>query len=124
METEPRPELLNIVMKRLHKEERALAIRRVVIFSILLTCSIIGFVPAFNMLMSDVSQSGFYNFFSLIFSDFSVVMTYWQNFFMIILETLPALSLALFLAVILTFLQSTKLLIKDIKIIKHNYGYR
>jgi len=121
---EPRSELLSIIIKRLHKEERILAVRRVVLFAIMFACSVIGLVPAFNMLMSDISSSGFYNFFSLIFSDFSVVATYWQNFTMILLETLPALSLALFLAVILTFLQSTKLLLKDIKklnIIRHGF---
>jgi hypothetical protein len=39
---------------------------------------------------------------------------------MILLETLPAASLALFLAVLLTLLQSTKSLIKNIKIMQNN----
>jgi len=124
METEPKTELLGIIMKRLHKEERIFAIKRVILFSIIMVCSVAGVVPAFNILVLDVSKSGFYNFVSLAFSDFSVVITYWQSFIMVLLETLPALSLALVLAVILTFLQSTRLLVKDIKklnIIRHGF---
>jgi hypothetical protein len=55
------------------------------------------------------------------FSDFSSVAAYWQSFAMILLETLPAISLALFLAIILVFLQSIKSLTKDIKIIKSRH---
>jgi len=112
---EPRQELLGLILQRIHKEERLLTIRRVVLFSTIFACSVIGLVPTFNMLMLDISSSGFNNFFSLLFSDFSVVTTYWQSFVMILLETLPALSLALFLAVILTFLESAKFITKDIK---------
>ena len=53
----------------------------------------------------EVKQPGFINFFSLMFSDFSSVVTYWQSFAMILLETLPALSLALFLAVFIYCLE-------------------
>ncbi|OGZ93266.1 MAG: hypothetical protein A2528_00535 [Candidatus Staskawiczbacteria bacterium RIFOXYD2_FULL_37_9] len=65
------------------------------------------------MLLADFIQSGFINFFSLIFSDFTVVRTYWQSFAMILLETLPALSLVLFLGVLLILLQSIKSLTKN-----------
>lgn len=113
--TDPRPQLLGIILEKIHKEERIFVIKHVVLFLIIFVCSIIGIVPAFNMLASDISSSGFNHFFSLIFSDFSSVTTYWQSFGMILLETLPAVSLALFLAVVLTFLESAKFLTKDIK---------
>lgn len=114
---EPPKGLLENILKRIRKEERLLVLRRVIIFSITLTGSAFGFLPTFKMLLSDFSQSGFLRFFSLIFSDFSVVITYWQNFAIILLETLPAVSLALFLAVLLAFLQSIKSLTRDVKII-------
>lgn len=113
--------LLEKILKRIHREERILVLRRVVLFSITLAGSILAFVPALKILLSDFSQSGFLNFFSLIFSDFPSVAAYWQSFAMILLETLPAVSLALFLAVLLTFLESVKVLTKNIKIIRsHN----
>ncbi len=114
---EPPKGLLEKILKRIHKEERILVLRRTIIFSATLIASIIGFVPAFNMLSADFSRSGFLNFLSLIFSDFSSVMPHWQNLAMILLESLPAVSLALFLAIVLTFLQSIKSLSKNIKTI-------
>ena len=119
---EPSPELFPKIMKRIHKEQRFLVIRDSIIFSTTLLGSVIAFVPVFKMLSSDMSKTGFLNFFSLFFSDFSVVMSYWKSFSLILLETLPVISLALFLAVLLTFLQSIRKLTKDIKIIRNNYS--
>jgi len=116
---EPPNGLLEKILIRIHREERILVLRKTIIFSTTLALSLIALVPSFNVLLSDLSQSGFINFFSLMFSDLSVVTKYWQNFAMILLETLPTLSLALFLAIILTFLQSAKSLFENIKTIKN-----
>ena len=118
---DPPAGLLETILKRIHREERLLVLRRVILFSILLTGSVVGLFPAFNMLLSDFNQSGFLRFFSLMFSDFPAVATYWQSFTMVLLETIPAISLALFLAVLVTFLQSIKSLTKNIKIIKGHH---
>jgi hypothetical protein len=121
LNSEPPNGLLEKILKRIHKEERLFVLRRTIIFSTALITSAIAMIPALQLLLSDFSQSGFINYLSLVFSDFSLITAYWKNFLMILLETLPAVSLALFLAVLLTFLQSTKSLIKNIKIIKsHN----
>jgi hypothetical protein len=113
--------LLEKILKRIRKEERILVLRRLIVLSITLTGSMAGLIPSFKILLTDFSRSGFTSFFSLIFSDFSRVATYWQSFAMVLLETLPAVSLALFLAVFLIFLESTKSLIKNIKIIKSHH---
>jgi len=110
--------LLEKVLKRIRKEERVLVLRRTVIFSLTLLASLIGFIPSLNILLSNFNNSGFTSFFSLIFSDFSSVATYWQSFALILLESLPAVSLAIFLAVVLTLLQSIKSLTENIKIWK------
>jgi hypothetical protein len=104
--------LLEKVLKRIHREERLLIFRRIILLSVIFTMSLVGLFPAFNMLLSDFQQSGFLQFSSLAFSDFSIVTTYWKSFVMTLLQTLPAISLALFLTVLLTFLQSIKSLIK------------
>jgi len=114
---EPSKGLLEKIIKRIHKEERLLGLKRTAIFSTTLIISVIGFFPAFSMLSTDLNQTGFLQFLSLTFSDWSIVATYWQTFIMILLETMPAVSLALFLAVLLTFLQSIKSLSKNVKII-------
>jgi len=118
---DPPAGLLETILKRIHREERLLVLRRVILFSILLTGSVAGIFPAFSMLLSDFNQSGFLKFFSLMFSDFPAVATYWQSFTMVLLQALPILSLAVFLTILLTFLQSIKSLTKDIKIIKSHH---
>lgn len=109
-------------MNRIHREQRILVIkRRIAVFSIVLIGSIIAFFPVFNMLKSAFVESGFMQFLSLLFSDFEVVLSYWQSFALSLLESLPVLSLMAFLAVVLGFLESAKYLTKDIKYV---YGYR
>lgn len=112
---EPPTGLLEKILKSIHAQERLLALRRVALFSVFFIGSIIGLFPTFNMLLSDFNQSGFLQFFSLVFSDFSTIVTYWKSFIIILLETLPAISLALFLTVVLTFLQSIKSLTHEYK---------
>ena len=119
-EIEPAKDLLEKIIKRIHKEERVLVLRKTICFSALLILSLFAFTPAYKTLMLDLNQSGFLNFSSLVISDFSSVLTHWQSFGLILLETLPVISLALFLAVVLTFLQSLKSLTKTSKL----YGKR
>jgi hypothetical protein len=119
---EPPIGLFEKILKRIHREERLLVLRRVFIFSATLICSVFGFMPAGKMLLSDFNQSGFLRFFSLIFSDFSTVATYWQSFMLALLETLPVISILALLAIVLVFLQSIRLLSKDVKtIINHGW---
>jgi hypothetical protein len=120
MNIEPSQGLFKKIMKRIHREERFLAIRKNIFFSITFVISTGSFIPAFKMLLSDFSESGFLSFFSLIFSDFSIISVYWKNFALILLETLPVFSIAVFLVILLVFLQSLKSLSKNIKIINRN----
>lgn len=114
---EPPTGLMKKIIMRIHKEERVLVLRRIILFSVTLIFSTLSFIPISNMLMSDFNQSGFLHFVSLAFSDFSVVTAYWQSFTITLLETLPAISLALFFAILLIFLESVKYLTKDVRTI-------
>lgn len=114
---QPPKDLLEKVLKRVHKEQRFFFFKRIAIISTTLIISIIALIPSLNMVISDLNQSGFNSFISLLFSDFSTVIVYWKSFTIILLETIPALSLALFLTVLLTLLQSIKSLTKNIKTI-------
>jgi len=115
--SEPSPELFLKVMKRIRREERILAIKKIAVLSVVLVASGIALVPAVKMLVQEIQNSGFIQFASLAFSDFETVKAYWQSFALAILQTIPALSLALCLAVLFTFLQSMKGLSKNIKTI-------
>jgi hypothetical protein len=115
-------ELFLRIMNRIHKEQRLLVIkRRIAVFSVILVGCVIAILPAFNMLKTAFTESGFMQFLSLLFSDFEVMVAYWQQFLPSLLESFPVLNLMAFLTVILGFLESAKYLTKDIKFI---YGYR
>ncbi len=115
---EPPSGLFEKTMSRIREEQRVFAIKqRVAVFSVIMMASIAAFIPAFKLFQTDLSESGFLQFFSLALSDFGVVITYWHSFVMSLLETIPAVSLSMLLAVIFVFLGSFKLWIKDIKFI-------
>ena len=117
--SEPSPELFLKIMKRIRREERILAFKKIGLLSVISLASVVAFVPAIKMLVQEAQSSGFVQFASLAFSDFEVLKAYWQNFALTILETIPAVALALCLAILLTLLQSIKSLSKNIKTISN-----
>jgi ABC-type spermidine/putrescine transport system permease subunit I len=119
---EPPEGLLGKIMERIRQEKHLLAVkRRLVVIFLGFAASAAALIPVFNLARTDLAQSGFLQFFSLAFSDFGIIIAYWQSFAMSLLETIPAISLAMFFAVIFMFLGSLKLLARDVKIV---YGYQ
>ncbi len=109
---------MNRIMARIKAEQRFLTVkRRVVIFSLGFIGSAAAFIPAFKMMYSNLMESGFLQFLSLLFSDLGTIAAYWRSFVMSLLETVPAFSLAVFLAVVFVFLESIRFLSRDIKFI-------
>jgi len=115
---QPPAGLLGRIINRIQTERNLLtAKRRLVIFSVGLIGSIAAFVPVFKMVYQGFAESGFMQFLSLLFSDTGVVLSYFGNFLSSLLETLPVTGLLAFSVVLLIFLESLKLLAKDLKII-------
>lgn len=114
-------DLFDKIMARIHKEEKMLVIkRRIVLFSLSILFSGAAIMPIFNMVWKGFIESGFFKFLSLIISDTGIVILYWQEFTMSLLESLPISGLILLSFVILAFLESLKLLTKNLRI----YGYK
>lgn len=110
--------LFDKIMGRLQKERKILTLkRRLAIFSLGAILSALGLIPAYQTLQASLAESGFFQFFSLIFSDSQIISAYWQNFVLSLLESLPTLNLIIFLAVTIVFLEFLKLLIKNLKVI-------
>ncbi len=120
---EPPDGLFEKIMSRIARERGFLTLkRRLVIFAFGIAGSAAAFIPIFKMAQAGFVESGFIQFFSLLFSDAETVIVYWRNFGLALLETLPVTSVALLLAAVLVFLESLKLFIKDGKIFlrQHN----
>lgn len=105
-------------MKRIQKEERFLVFKRTAATSAVFLLALAAVFPSLKMLTENLASSGFFNFMALLFADWKAVSANWQSFAMVLLQSLPALSFALFLAVLLAALQSAKSIFKNIKIIR------
>lgn len=113
---EPRAELFDTVMKRIRKEERFLLMRkRLAAATVMMLGSGIMLFPLFGAVRTSLAESGFMEFLSLIFSDFKLVLSYWQSFSWALLESFPATSFAGFLAALLIFLGALKYIAQDLK---------
>ena len=111
--------LLEKIMRRIRREQRLLLLKRSIIYLVGLAGSMAAFVPTFRMVKTGLIESGFIQFFSLLFSDLNIVMAHWQNFALALLESLPVMDIIVFAVVIVVFLESLKFLAKDMKIVFH-----
>ncbi len=84
------------------------------IFSFICLGSLAAAIPAFNTLIARFSESGFYEYFSLIFSDIGSVVTSWKEFGLLLTESLPVMSIAITLALVLVFFLSIRYTFKQI----------
>jgi hypothetical protein len=110
-------ELYNKVLQRINRERELLTIkRRLVIFSVSLAVSLVAFFPVINLVRAGFAESGFLQFFKLIFSDFEVIKMYWQNFVLILLESLPISGIIMLLITLLIFIESLNILARDLRV--------
>lgn len=101
---EPSPELYLKIIKRLRKEKHRAAILRTGIFLFISVLSAGFIIFGVLLLLEALSQSGFTQIISLIFSDYQIIMASWQNYALAILETAPLLPIAYLLIACLIFL--------------------
>lgn len=113
---EPPEGLFNKIMSRIRREQRLTIVkRRLVFLAVLLIGSMTALVPAWQTMRAGFIESGFINFVSLLFSDASAVLAYWQNFAWAVLESLPTMGMIMFLAAAFAFLESLKFIARDVK---------
>ena len=99
---QPRADLYDRIIKRISREEKLMILkRRLILESSGLLLSFFVFIPLAIRLYSDVIKSGMMQFFSLIFTDFNIVMDNAGDYALTLLESTPILSLALVLAAVL-----------------------
>ncbi|MDD3284751.1 MAG: hypothetical protein PHZ07_04110 [Patescibacteria group bacterium] len=118
---EPNTDLYKKILTNVNSKQKAFARRRFFIFLFLFLGSLIALIPVIKLLYLDFLQSGFFQFFLLIFSDSKVVVKYWQSFVLILLESLPIISVIMFFGVVFVLLESIRFLSKDIRFVfSHN----
>jgi hypothetical protein len=83
-------------------------------FSLAGIISFAGLVPAFKILSSDFAQSGFYDYFSLLFGSNGSIISYWKELAFSLLESLPAISIILTLSLVFICFLSLRYLMKQV----------
>ncbi len=129
---EPPKRLFHRILSRLNLEKKLETSReRTLYFTFALIFSLAAFLLVCVALQNVLVQSELLRILSLLFSDPKAVLANWRDFSLLVLESLPAVSLAIFFAATLLFLGSLKYVAKylaqmlswseRIKKIKHGY---
>jgi hypothetical protein len=112
---EPRAGLLDRIMAAIYDEQRFRRARvRVISFGLVALIALIAFIPAWRELQTEVTESGFQAYVSLLGSDTSVILTNIQDFGLLLAESFPVLGLAVVLTSIFAFLMSVRFVVRDI----------
>lgn len=120
---EPPEGFLNKIMEQVHRGKQLRILKwQLVFFAVILITSAMSAVPAYQFAQASLAESGFMEFASIAFTDIRIILPYWESFASALIESLPIMSIALFLFIIFAFLESLKYVAKDIKLIK-NYGF-
>lgn len=75
--------------------------------------SIVGLIPAISNMSTKLTQSGFYEYMSLAFSNGGIVSKYSSDFAIAIGESIPILSITIFLIIGVVFLWSIRNIFKE-----------
>ena len=69
--------------------------------------SILIAIPIISQIIASFTQSGFYNYLSIVFSDSDVAVIYWREILMSLTDSIPVIAITGLLAVAIIFTWST-----------------
>src|SRR6185437_15827244 len=97
----PAPEgLRERILARIELAKRHSAQIRAGLSALLAVFSLAAFVPVITYTAEQFYASGFYDYLSLLLSDRTLLLTYWREFALSLLESLPSLALLLLLPIV------------------------
>jgi len=115
--------LFEKILHQIEMKKRKHALLSFIFSSMVFVATFVTMVPVFLVLHSAMSQSGSYQYFSLVFSNFGEVMSSWQDFALSFLESLPVFTIAIFLAIVFFLLASVHYISRDVKVLffRHHF---
>jgi hypothetical protein len=111
---EPDSALARVVLSTIISKDKRNTQFKLWAFALVGVASFAGLVPTFKMLLSDLTQSGFYEYFSLIFSDTGSILSYWKELILSLTESLPIFSIISVLSLLFICFLSLRYLMKQI----------
>lgn len=117
---EPPIGLLQKIMSRIDKEEKISSLKKrifILVGGMIGSLAVFGYV--FSAARTAAIESGFADYFSLIFSNPSIIFNYWNNFLGTLLESFPVTEAALLLVLTFAIFQILRHMTKDMKVINN-----
>jgi hypothetical protein len=115
----PSEGLYRAILARIDFEKIRQARRRFVLFTTTSLVSCVGLIYALKYTVESFFASDFPQYFSLIFSDGTSILSYWKEFLFVLSESLPVAGILMLLAVFIITLLSVKHLVKDYTLISY-----
>jgi hypothetical protein len=112
---EPSKKLESSILSKIKIEETKRTVYKIVFsFGAFIISISTGIIFAINII-KDASQSGLSDYLSLIFSDGSAIISFWQSYMMSIAESLPIIPIAILVASIWIFVWSLNTILVTFK---------
>ncbi|MEI6296736.1 MAG: hypothetical protein WCO84_03775 [bacterium] len=111
---EPSNKLFSLILKRIDTEKAKIAKRNLFYSTIGAIVSSFTLYFGINYANQGFIDSGFYNYFSLVFSDGGTILVFWKEFIISIAESLPVIEITIVLSALLALLISIGTIIKNI----------
>lgn len=110
---EPSKNLRKNILLTIVKEERQRAKKYLAVSFAVASASAVGLVFSIQYIAQAISQSSFYQYLSLLFSDSDIVLSYWKSFAMSLVESMPFFAVTLVLFAVVALMMSIRVLIKN-----------
>jgi len=92
-------------------------------FSLIGATSIAGLIPASKSLAANFASSGFYDYFSVLFSNNGTLTSYWKELSYSIAESLPTTSIIFTFTLIFILFLSIRYVVKQFIKVNYNYNF-
>jgi len=113
------PGLYNDIVFKLEKARIKKGRTGLLIQGILSLVSLVAIFPVFLNVVERFSQSGFFQYLSLIFTDGEIVLSNWKIFVSSLLESAPFYEVTILLIAIFVLLESLKFAFRNLKMIQY-----
>jgi len=110
----PKSDLSDNVWHFLTMREKRVARLKLWAFSLVGGTSFVAFVPAIKMVLSDLTQSGFYEYVSLGLSNGGSILSFWKEFALLLADALPIVSIIVSLSLVFIFFLSLRGAMKEV----------
>lgn len=101
-------EIIGIVNVRINKHQRFVKVRDYIIHSTISLVAIVALIPSLQSLYTNLEQSGFFSFISVMFTDSQAIFEVFNDFILAVAYSIP-ISSTIFVGIIfLIFINSTR----------------